>query len=244
MLILLSREAAIESDVGPRLRALRTRLGLSQRALAKRAGVPSSTVSLIEGGHTNPSIGSLKRLVDAAGISLGDFFNLEVRDENQVFFKASDLVEISRGDVSYRQVGASGASSLQILYETYQPRSDSGRILLSHEGEEGGIVISGKLEVTVGDQTYGAVSSRPIVSDRMIKLRRQFDLAPPTLLYAAVDVDADRLRERIEYSYTRHFERLSKSGNILALGDLRVIAAGGPDTQITGHRIIDDRRAS
>jgi transcriptional regulator with XRE-family HTH domain len=143
----------MDSDVGPRLRALRTRLGLSQRALAKRAGVPSSTVSLIEGGHTNPSIGSLKRLVDAAGISLGDFFNLEVRDENQVFFKAGDLVEISRGDVSYRQVGAAGASSIQILYETYQPRSDSGRVLLSHEGEEGGIVISGKLEVTVGDQT-------------------------------------------------------------------------------------------
>lgn len=150
----------MDTDIGLRLKALRTRLELSQRALAKRAGVPSSTVSLIEGGHTNPSVGSLKRLLDAVGISLGDFFNLEMREENQVFFKASELVEISRGDVSYRQVGGAGASSLQILYETYQPRSDSGRILLSHEGEEGGNRHFGQAGGDGRGQNQGAARGR------------------------------------------------------------------------------------
>ena len=42
---------------------------------------------------------------------------------------------------------------MQILHETYQPGADSGRVPLSHEGEEGALVISGRLEVTVGDQT-------------------------------------------------------------------------------------------
>ena len=144
----------MEQELGIRLRNVRSKLGLSQRALAKRAGVPSSTVSLIEGGRTNPSIGSLKRLLDAAGLSLSDFFSADVTREKQIFFRQEDLSEISRGDVSYRQVGpGAGDSSLQILYETYQPGSDSGRVMLRHEGDEGGVIIQGRLEVTVGDRT-------------------------------------------------------------------------------------------
>ena len=144
----------MEQEVGSRLRMVRTRLGITQRALARKAGVPSSTVSLIEGGRTNPSIGSLKRLLDAAGLSLAEFFSFEVAVQEKVFFHADELVEISSGPVSYRQVGAGkNQSSLQILYETYQPGSDSGRVMLTHEGEEGGVIIQGRLEVTVGDQT-------------------------------------------------------------------------------------------
>jgi len=144
----------MDEDVGQRLRTVRTKLGLSQRSLARRAGVPSSTVSLIEGGRTNPSIGSLKRLLDAAGLSLGEFFSFDLATEAQVFFRHDELAEISSGSVSYRQVGAgAGPSTLQILYETYQPGSDSGRVMLTHDGEEGGIVIRGLLEVTVGERT-------------------------------------------------------------------------------------------
>jgi transcriptional regulator with XRE-family HTH domain len=144
----------MDGDVGPRLRTVRAKMGLSQRSLARRAGVPSSTVSLIEGGRTNPSIGSLKRLLDAAGLSLAEFFSFDMVTEQQIFFRQDELAEISSGDVSYRQVGAgAGISTLQILHETYQPGSDSGRVMLTHDGEEGGIVIQGRLEVTVGQQT-------------------------------------------------------------------------------------------
>ncbi|HEX8233582.1 MAG TPA: cupin domain-containing protein [Caulobacteraceae bacterium] len=142
----------MEQEVGARLRAVRAKLGLSQRALAKRANVPSSTVSLIEGGRTSPSVGSLKRLLDAAGLSLGEFFNMDLPDSGQVFFRRDELTEISKGNVSYRQVGHGTTSTLQILHEVYQPGADSGRVLLTHEGEEGGLIIEGRLEVTVGDQ--------------------------------------------------------------------------------------------
>jgi transcriptional regulator with XRE-family HTH domain len=142
----------MDNIVGPKLRLLRTKLGLSQRALAKKAGVPSSTVSLVESGRTSPSVGSLKRLLDAAGLSLGEFFSQDFEQPQQVFFRSEELTEISQGDVSYRQLGCGQASSLQILHETYQPGADSGRVPLSHEGEEGGLVVEGRLEVTVGDQ--------------------------------------------------------------------------------------------
>lgn len=45
----------------------RNRSGLSRRALAARAGVPTSTVSRIEAGEIDPTIGMLQRIVDAAG---------------------------------------------------------------------------------------------------------------------------------------------------------------------------------
>ncbi len=143
----------MDNIIGPKLRVLRAKLGLSQRALARKAGVPSSTVSLIESGRISPSVGSLKRLLDAAGLSLGEFFSHDFEQPGQVFFRSDELTAISQGDVAYRQLGGGQSSSLQILHETYQPGADSGRVPLSHEGEEGGLVVEGRLEVTVGDQT-------------------------------------------------------------------------------------------
>lgn len=52
------------------LRDARTHAGLSRRALAAKAGVPTSTVSRIEDGLSDPSLTMLGRLVDAAGSSL------------------------------------------------------------------------------------------------------------------------------------------------------------------------------
>lgn len=145
-------DGMIDREVGLRLKALREELGLSQRLLARRAGVPSSTISLIESGKTNPSVGSLKRILQAAGSSLADFFSFDLKIEEKVFFTAGELSEISGGNISYRQVGH-GKSALQILHERYRPGADSGRVMLTHEGEEGAVIIQGELQVTVGDQT-------------------------------------------------------------------------------------------
>ncbi len=52
------------------LRDARTDAGLSRRALAAKAGVPTSTVSRVEEGLSDPTLGMLARLVDAAGSDL------------------------------------------------------------------------------------------------------------------------------------------------------------------------------
>jgi mannose-6-phosphate isomerase-like protein (cupin superfamily) len=41
---------------------------------------------------------------------------------------------------------------MQIIRERYDPDADTGDTMLSHEGEEGGIVVRGKIEITVEDQ--------------------------------------------------------------------------------------------
>lgn len=140
----------MDAEVGPRLRQIRQARGLSQRALARRAGVPNSTVSLIETGRSNPTIGALKRILDGIPIGLAEFFAFEPETRRQHFFAAEELKEIGKGRISYRQIGGGGAGrALQMLSEVYQPGADTGRAPLSHQGEEVGLVLSGRLEVTV-----------------------------------------------------------------------------------------------
>ncbi len=140
-------------DIGLRLRRLRELRGLSQRTLARLSGVSNATISLIENQRTDPSLGLLKKVLDSIPISLSDFFGMDVHHAEQVFYSAEELVEIGSGPISYRQVGGDLTQSrLQVLYETYAPGADTGHSLLTHEGEEAGVVISGRLEVTVGEQ--------------------------------------------------------------------------------------------
>lgn len=140
-------------NLGLKLKALRTRRGLSQRRLARNSGVSNATISLIEHGRTDPSMGLLKRILDAMGMSFAEFFSSDTRQTEQYFFTHDELSEIGSGPISYLQVGADlSESNLQILYERYQPGADTGQSMLSHEAEEGGIILQGRLEITVADR--------------------------------------------------------------------------------------------
>jgi transcriptional regulator with XRE-family HTH domain len=140
-------------DIGSRLRCMRTAHNLSQRELAKRTGVPNSTISLIESNASNPSVGALKRILDGIPIGLAEFFAFEPKQSKKAFYAAAELTEIGKGTISYKQVGENlFGRSLQILKECYQPGADTGKVPLVHEGEEGGIVLSGRLEITVDDE--------------------------------------------------------------------------------------------
>ena len=146
---------SFDLDIGRRLRAFREGAGLSQRMLAKKVEVTNSTISLIESGKVNPSVGALKRILDGIPVRLSEFFAFEPEPEAEpaVFFAAEDLVEIGKGKLSFRQVGANlHGRAMMILQETYDIGADTGRKMYGHEAEEGGIVISGRVEVTVGDQ--------------------------------------------------------------------------------------------
>ena len=143
----------MDIDIGLRLRMVRLRCQLSQRALAKKANVANATISLIESGNTSPSVSALKRILSGIPMTLAEFFSDELPGiKSEVFYRAADLSEISGGTgISYRQIGsAKSGHALQILFESYEPNADTGMIMLQHEGEEGGVILSGKLEVTVG----------------------------------------------------------------------------------------------
>lgn len=143
----------MEFDVGARLRAVRETHDLSQRALAKRAGVTNGTISLIEQNRVSPSVGSLRKVLEGIPMSLSDFFALQALPRQKVFFPAAELMEIGGGAISYRQVGRDlSERGLQVLHEHYRAGADTGRAFLRHQAEEAGVVIRGRLEVVVGDQ--------------------------------------------------------------------------------------------
>jgi transcriptional regulator with XRE-family HTH domain len=148
-------KASEESDVGPRLRRLRQGLGLSQRELARRAGVSNATISMIEAEQVSPSVAALKQILAATGIGIADFFQAAESDASRVVYRANELTEIAGGAVSYRQVGANlHGRALQMLHERYQPGAQSGKKMLSHQGEEAGVVIKGRLGLEVDGRRY------------------------------------------------------------------------------------------
>ncbi len=140
-------------DVGGRLRQLRLARGLSQRELARRAGVTNSTVSLIEQNSVSPSVSSLKKLLDALPVSISTFFAGEEPSAPQAFYRAEELTEIGDGRLSFRLVAARQAErSMSIIHERYPPGADTGEEMLEHEGEEGGVVVAGEIEITVNGE--------------------------------------------------------------------------------------------
>ncbi len=141
-------------EIVRRLRDIRTRMQLSQRQLARQSGVANATISQIEAGKLNPTVSMLKRVLDGIPINLSEFFGDEFESESQVFFRAGELTEIADGDVSFMQVGANlHNKAVQMIKECYQPGAGTGRHAITHDGEECGIILSGRLQVSVGEQT-------------------------------------------------------------------------------------------
>jgi len=144
-------------DVGERLKQLRKIKGISQRELAKRAGVTNSTISMIEKNGVSPSVSSLKKVLAGIPIPIGDFFTVDLDNmqPEQVVYRPEDQTEIGSNNVSLKLVGAGvKARSMDILREVYAPGADTGEEMLQHQGQEGGIVIRGEIELTVGFDTY------------------------------------------------------------------------------------------
>ena len=143
-----------DADIGRRLQEFREQKGLSQRELARRAGLTHGTISFIERNKISPSIGTMRQILDCLGLTLSSFFADESAPPTKYFFTRDELVEVGTGGVSLLQIGKDlTGRPLQVLLERYPPGSET-----SHEpyrvdgGEEGGVVIEGEIEATVGDQ--------------------------------------------------------------------------------------------
>ncbi len=141
-------------DVGARLRSVRITFGLSQRALARRAGVTNGLISLIEQNRVSPSVSSLKKVLDGVPMTLAEFFTLDLSASPQAFFNAEELTELGNEQVSLRLVASQRPGrQLTLLHERYAPGAETGDEMLTHRGEEGGVVVRGRIELTLAGVT-------------------------------------------------------------------------------------------
>ncbi|NEY89482.1 cupin domain-containing protein [Tabrizicola oligotrophica] len=148
-------------NVGERLREMRQAADMSQRQLAEASGVPHGQISMIETNRSSPSVASLRKILGGLKVSMSEFFEPDAPLSQAVFFKPHELRDLTtrlystlddpRGKITLQQVGDARAHNLQLLHERYEPGADTGEAMLEHASHEGGIVIAGEVEVTVGE---------------------------------------------------------------------------------------------
>ena len=148
--------------------------------LAKRAGVTNSTISMIEKNSVSPSISSLKKVLGGIPMSLVEFFSLDLEQENQtqVVYRASELTDICSGAITMKLIGkAHPGRAIAFLDETYPAGTDTGDEMYAHEGEEAGMLVEGKLELTVGNEVFvlEAGDSYYFESSKPHRFRNPFD---------------------------------------------------------------------
>ncbi|MBX5441422.1 MAG: helix-turn-helix transcriptional regulator [Solirubrobacteraceae bacterium] len=158
-----SRHGVMDDELPRRLRAERERRRISVRELARRLDVTPSAISQIETGRARPSVATLFAIVTELGMSLDALFDHDVggggRAEQglgRVIVRESEreALDLSTG-VRWERLTADADPDVDFLYVTYDvggASSPPGR-LMRHAGREYGLILSGRLEVTVGFET-------------------------------------------------------------------------------------------
>jgi transcriptional regulator with XRE-family HTH domain len=161
----------VEEDtfsIGARLKGLRSEHRYSIRGLAAKAGVSASLVSDIEKGKVEPSVSTLKRLATALGTTITYFFTEQTQVNGRVIRKQDrtvingsnvDVAEARAGidvaGVRFELASPRDSEVIEAIYGRYEVGATLGDEPYTHEeGEEWGMVLSGRLKVMLGDEVY------------------------------------------------------------------------------------------
>jgi transcriptional regulator with XRE-family HTH domain len=160
-------KAADVLGIGRRLADLRVEHRYSIRALAREAGVSASLISDVERGKVEPSISTLKRLASALGTTLAFFFS-EPSSQSGRVVRATERDVLGQGGEPRSQAARSAIETagvrfeiasptdselIEAIYGRYEPGASLGDAI-THEGEEWGMVLRGRLKVWVGEEIY------------------------------------------------------------------------------------------
>jgi transcriptional regulator with XRE-family HTH domain len=185
--------------VGARLRGFRKRNGLTIRQLAARLDVSPSMISQIETGKTQPSVRTLYAIVSELGVSLDEVFAADGVEtagragkartpadgtETRVVPASSrdrvqragerQIIELETG-VKWELLATSHEPDIDFIHHIYPvggSSSPSG-VLMRHSGQEFGIVLSGRLGVTVAFDHYLLQPGDSILFDSTLPHRLQ-----------------------------------------------------------------------
>jgi transcriptional regulator with XRE-family HTH domain len=146
---------ANEINVGGCLRELRTRQGLSIRALADMAGLNFNTLSLIENGKTSPSVSTLQRIAQALEIPITAFFENVPLREDAIYQKPGQrpLARFEQGQFEDLGNGLTLGEGLPLLM-TLESGADSGDSAIVHTGQEFVYCLEGHLTYAVAEKEY------------------------------------------------------------------------------------------
>ncbi len=73
----------LQKQFGLRVKELRLKSGISQEALAFKAGIDRTYMTGVENGKRNVSIKNIERIIKALETSVPEFFNSKLLDKNE-----------------------------------------------------------------------------------------------------------------------------------------------------------------
>jgi transcriptional regulator with XRE-family HTH domain len=153
-----SEVSAVVSGIGPRLKVLRGRLGLSLQQLAERSDVSPAAIHKVEQGTMVPTITTLLKLAAAFQVPVAHFIDEADTPATPVSFTRRNerrVLASPDGDVAIGSISAdSGPFELTASITELAPGAQSAEDDRRATGETLLHIQSGTLEVTVGAQTY------------------------------------------------------------------------------------------
>ena len=142
----------VNEYIGKKIRDLRNRNGLTLQELADRSELTKGFLSQLERGQVSPSVGTLWDLIECLGSTPSEFFKEE---EEQVVFSEEQYFEKIDEAGNSRQWIVPTAQKYQMepLLVQLQPRQSLEEDK-PHNGEEFGYVLSGRIQLFLGDKVY------------------------------------------------------------------------------------------
>ena len=144
-------------QIGDDIRALRKSRGMTLKALADAIGRSLGWLSQIERGQTTPSVRDLGQIADTFGINISFFFRSASRDaaEQGIILRAADRTPIgsTESGLTEELLSPSLSGSFEMIRSVFAPRSDSGGPIRTGAREDGGVLVSGRLTLRIGDLT-------------------------------------------------------------------------------------------
>ena len=152
-----SEEQLEAVKIGRRLRALRTERSMTILEMAAKAGVSSGSISQIERGASNPSISTLQKLRAALGVTLWSFLENEAEPprENRYVRHPGERPKIVVGGSHFTKelLSPRDNNQLRFMILTIPPGAQSADVLTG-PGDKTGYVMSGQVELAVGDEVF------------------------------------------------------------------------------------------
>ena len=113
-------------SLGEKLRQLRSERNISQRDLAKLAGLSPNSISLIERDETSPSVSTLQSLAAALNIRMSYFFEEET-PSSVLHIKSGSRPKIESDGVIIEGMGKTlPFQELEPFLITLEPKAGSG----------------------------------------------------------------------------------------------------------------------
>ncbi len=143
--------------IGASVRSLRKEAGLTLEQLADRANLSSGIVSQLERGKGNPSFATLVQIAHGLDVPVGRLMLVGgttspvVRADER---RRLDGPHIAGDHCRYEMLTPDLSGALQATWVRSWPGHDTSGTPFLHNGEEFGVVVSGRLEVHVGADRY------------------------------------------------------------------------------------------